>query len=61
MAATIFFVRDDTKFFEMAPQEYREAAGDYSTFPDLSIEAQQQVLERAQQLKGFVPRGMAGT
>ncbi len=60
MAATILSVRDDTKFFELALQEYREAAGDYSTFPELSIEAHQQVLDRAQQLKEFVPRGVSG-
>ncbi len=56
MTATILSVRDDTRFFELALQEYREVAGDYSTFPDLTIEMQRQVLQRAQQLKGFVSR-----
>lgn len=51
MAATILSVHAETNFFEQALQEYREEVGDYSTFPDLSIETQQQVLKRAQQLK----------
>ncbi len=56
MPGAVFLVHDDTRFFEQALQEYREAVGDYSTFLDLSIETQQQILERAQQLKGYAPR-----
>ncbi len=51
MAATVLSAHDDTKFFEQALQEYREAVGDYSTFLDLPRETQRQVLDRAQQLK----------
>lgn len=49
-------VHDDTKFFEQALQEYRETVGDYSNFQDLRLETQQQVLERAQQLKDYALR-----
>ncbi len=55
MAATTS-VHDDTEFFEQALQEYRETVGDYSNFLDLRLETQQQVLERAQQLKDYVLR-----
>ena len=51
MADTILFVHDDTRFFELALQEYRDALGDYSRFVDLRSETQQQILQRAQQLK----------
>ncbi len=51
MAAVSLFVRDDTKFFERALQEYRETGGDYSNFQELRLETQQQVIVRAQQLK----------
>ena len=56
MGNTTPSVQDDTVFFEQALQEYREAVGDYSTFPDLQIETQRQILERAQQLKSYVLR-----
>ena len=51
MADTILFVHDDTRFFERALQEYRDALGDYSSFVELRLETQQQILQRAQQLK----------
>ncbi len=51
MAAVSLFVRDDTKFFEQALQEYRETTGDYSNFQEIRLETQQQVIVRAQQLK----------
>ncbi len=57
MVATTLPVHDDTKFFERALQEYREAVGDYSTFLDLPRETQQQVLVRAQQLRDYAPAG----
>lgn len=53
MVGTTISVHDDTRFFEQALQEYREAVGDYSNFPDLCDETQHQVLERAQQLKDY--------
>lgn len=53
MAGKTLFVHDDTKFFEQAQQEYREALGDYSNFQDLRLETQQQILQRAQQLKDY--------
>ncbi len=54
MAAITPAVHDEIKFFEQALQEYRETVGDYSNFMDLRFEAQQQVLERARQLKDHV-------
>ena len=56
MADTILFVHDDTRFFELALQEYRDALGDYSSFVDLRSETQQQILQRAQQLKDHQAR-----
>ena len=51
LGTTFHHVHDDTGFFEQALQEYREATGDYSKFPDLHLEAQQVILDRAQRLK----------
>ena len=51
MVDTILFLHDDTRFFERALQEYRDTLGDYSSFVDLGSETQQQILQRAQQLK----------
>ncbi len=51
MAAMTHAVRDDSRFFERALQEYRETVGDYSNFLDLRLETQQQVIVRAQQLE----------
>ena len=56
MASTTIFVQDDTRFFELALQEYREAVGDHSSFLDLCVETQHQILERAQQLKEYERR-----
>jgi len=53
MAGTILFDHDDTRFFEQALHEYREAVGDYSKFLDLGLETQHRILERAQQLKDY--------
>ncbi len=58
MAATPS-AHDDTKFFEQALQEYPETVGDYSNFGDLRLETQQQVIERAQQLKDCALRPVA--
>ncbi len=54
--ATIPSVHDDTEFFEQALQEYRDSVGDYSNFLDLRLDVQQQVSERAQQLKDYALR-----
>ncbi len=51
MTSTTILIHDDTRFFEQALQEYREAVGDYSGFLDLCVEMQHKILERAQQLK----------
>jgi hypothetical protein len=59
MAGATLHVHDDTRFFEQALQEYREAVGDYSKFLDLRLETQQRILERAQQLKDDEPRRAA--
>lgn len=42
---------DDSRFFNLAFQDYRETTGDYSKFVDLHRTAQQVILRRAQQLK----------
>jgi hypothetical protein len=44
-------MEDDAKYFEQALQEYREATGDYSRFPELERELQSAILKRAQQFK----------
>ena len=59
MHNTTIFVHDDTRCFEQALQEYREAVGDHSSFLDLCNELQHQILERAQQLKDYELRRVA--
>jgi len=59
MVSTTLYVHDDTRFFEQALQEYREAVADYSKFLDLRLETQQRILERAQQLKTYEVRSVA--
>ena len=44
-------VRDDTGYFELALQEYRETTGDYASFLDLHRDLQSAIVQRAQQLK----------
>ena len=42
----------DTDCFERALREYREASWDNSSFEELSFEAQQTILRRAQEIRG---------
>lgn len=44
-------VLSDTECFERALYEYRETSWDDSTFEELSFEAQQKILRRAQEIK----------
>ena len=51
-------VGDDSRFFELALQDYRDTTGDFSKFVDLHRTAQHIILQRAQRLKDSNRQGV---